>query len=182
MGATVGCLKLMFVAIWDKDCMSMIGNFLQLSTAQLEALIADPSRVSNFIYPEDEINENAIGVDKAWHGIHYLLTGDAWGGDLPLLNVILGGTEIGDDVGYGAARFLTADEVSAAAAALEDITPEVLRSRYVASELSKNEIYPEIWDDPHDDAFGYLGHWYETLRDYFVDAAAKQNAMLKYLN
>ena len=162
--------------------MSMIGNFLQLSSEELAVLIADPSSVVSFIYPEDEEREDNIDIDKAWHGIHYLLARDAWGGTLPLANVVLGGTEIGDDVGYGPAKYLTADEVKAAADALMEITPDVLRSIYVASALSNNEIYPEIWDDPADDAVGYLASWYETLRDYYIEAAAKGSAMLKYLN
>jgi hypothetical protein len=167
-----------------RECinMSMIGNFLQLSSEELAALIADPSGVQSFIYPEGEECENSIDIDKAWHGIHYLLAGDAWGGEPPLANVVLGGTEIGEDFGYGPARYLTADEVRAVANALKDITAELLRSRYVASELSKNEIYPEIWDDPDDDAVGYLASYYQTLRDYYIDAAAKKSAMLKYLN
>lgn len=126
--------------------------------------------------------EKSIDVDKAWHGIHYLLVGDAWDGEPPLANVVLGGTEIGGDVGYGSARYLTADAVQAVADALRDITPESFRARYVASELSQNDIYPEIWDDPDDDAVGYLAYWYETLRAYYLDAAAKGHAMLKYLN
>lgn len=162
--------------------MSMIGNFLQLSSGQLAAMIGDPSSVVTYINPDDEERDSGIDVDKAWHGIHYLLAGDAWGGEPPLANVVLGGTEIGEDVGYGPARYLNADEVRAAADALKDITPDVLRSRYIASELSENEIYPEIWDDPDDDAIGYLASWYETLRDYYFDAAAKNNAMLKFLN
>jgi hypothetical protein len=162
--------------------MSMIGNFLQLSPEELAALIADPSSVESFVYPGEKERENSIDIDKAWHGIHYLLAGDSWGGEPPLANVVLGGTEIGHDVGYGPARYLTADEVKAAADALKDITPDDLRSKYVASQLSDNEIYPEIWDDPDDDAAGYLMSWYATLRDYYIDAAAKQNAMLKYLN
>jgi hypothetical protein len=85
-------------------------------------------------------------------------------------------------VGYGPARYLTPDEVRAAADALNDITPDVLQSRYVASELAKNEIYPEIWDDPDDNAVEYLASYYQTLRDHYIDAAAKKSAMLKYLN
>lgn len=162
--------------------MSMIGNFLQLSPEELATLIDDPSSVVSFIYPEDEEREDNIDVDKAWHGIHYLLAGDVWGGKFPLANAVLGGTEIGDDVGYGPARYLTADEVKAVADALMEITPDVLRSKYVASALAKNEIYPEIWDDPADDAVGYLTSWYEILRDYYIEAAAKGNAMLKYVN
>jgi len=160
----------------------MIGNFLRLSSDELAALIADPSSVEDFIYPDDEERENNIDVDKAWHGIHYLLAGDAWAGEPPLANVVLGGTEIGDDVGYGPARYLTVDEVQAAADALKDIPPEKFRARYVASELSKNRIYPEIWDDADEDAIGYLTTWYETLREYYIDAATQGHAMLKYLN
>ena len=100
--------------------MSMIGNFLQVSPAELAELISDPSRVESVIYPNGEENENCIDVDKAWHGIHYLLAGDTWGGDPPLANVVLGGTAIGDDVGYGPARYLTADEVRAIGDALSD--------------------------------------------------------------
>ena len=161
--------------------MSMIGNFLRLSSDELAALVADPSSTEAFIYPNDEEHEDSIDVDKAWHGIHYLLTGDSWGGEPPLANAVLGGTEIGDDFGYGPARYLTADEVHAVAEALKDIAADAFRVRYVPSELSKNEIYPEIWDDPDDDAVGYLTTWYETLRDYYIDAAARGQAMLKYL-
>ena len=161
--------------------MSMIGNFLQLSPDELAPLVADPSRTEALIYPDDEEHENSIDVDKAWHGIHYLLTGDSWGGEPPLANAVLGGTEIGDDFGYGPARYLTADEVHAVAVALKDITPDAFRVRYVPAELTKNEIYPEIWSDPDDDAVGYLTTWYETLRDYYIDAAARGHAMLKYL-
>ena len=162
--------------------MSMIGNFLQLTSEDLTALIADPSGVELFIYPDHEEREGGLDVDKAWHGIHFLLAGEAWGGDPPLANVVLGGTEIGDDVGYGPARYLTAEQVRLVADALNGVTPDSLRAKYVGSELTKNEIYPEIWDDPDDDAAGYLVASYETLRSYYLDAAAKGHAMLKYLN
>lgn len=166
----------------NDSTMSMIGNFLQLSPDELATLIADPSTVEAFIFPEDEEHENSIDVDKAWHGIHYLLAGDSWGGEPPLGNVVLGGTEIGDDVGYGPPRYLTADEVQAAAEALKPITPQMFRARYDASKLSMNDIYPQIWDDADDDAAGYLTNWFETLREYFFDAATKGHAMIKYLS
>jgi hypothetical protein len=162
--------------------MSMIGNFLQISPKELAALIADPSLVESFIYPDGEEHQSNIDVDKAWQGIHYLLTGDSGGGEPPLANVVLGGKEIGEDVGYGPATYLTSDEVQAVAAALKNITPDELRARYDASTFLENAIYPGIWDDPEDDAIGYLTTWYDTLRSYYFDAAAKKNAMLKYIN
>ena len=51
-------------------------------------------------------------LDKAWHGIHYLLTGTAWAGAEPLNFIVCGGTEVGDiDVGYGPARVFSSNDV-----------------------------------------------------------------------
>ena len=160
--------------------MSMIGNFLQVTPAQLHALIDDPSAVMALIYPEGEEGTKSIDIDKAWHGIHFMLTGDIWGGVAPLCNVVLGGTEIGEDVGYGPAHYIGVDEVRAVAAALRDLPREELAKRFDAAAMSKNGIYPEIWDEG-EDALDYLLHWYESLRAYYLDAASKGNAMLKYL-
>jgi hypothetical protein len=161
--------------------MSMIGNFLQVTPDDLAALIKDPEGIEEFIYPEDEERENGIDVDKAWHGIHFLLTGDAWAGEAPLANVVLGGTEIGDDVGYGPARYITAEQVRVIAEAIGPITPQQLVERYNASALISNQIYPEVWVDGDADV-EYLRSWYGTLRNYYLDAALKGNAMLKYIN
>src|SRR5687767_14577361 len=44
-------------------------------------------------------------LDKAWHGIHYLLTGTAAEGGKPLDFLVSGGREVGNvDIGYGPAR------------------------------------------------------------------------------
>ena len=161
--------------------MSMIGNFLQLTPAQLQTLIDDPSTVEAFIYPDEEEADGCIDIDKAWQGIHFMLTGDQWAGEPPLCNVILGGTEIGDDVGYGPAKYITADDVRAAANALDQLPRDELAKRFDVSAMNNNDIYPGIWDEG-DDALDYLMTWYESLREYYSDAAKKGNAMLKYLN
>lgn len=162
--------------------MSMIGCFLSLNAFELEELIADPSGVADFVFPDEEENEASIDVDKAWHGIHFLLTGDAWGGSPPLADVVLGGTEIGEDIGYGPARYLTPAETKAAADAIAAISPDDFRARYDAAALSKHEIYPGIWDDPEDEALEYLAEHFESIREYFEEAATRGDAMLKYIS
>jgi hypothetical protein len=161
--------------------MSMIGNFLQVTPAQLDALVDDSSAIEALIYPGGEEARNSIDIDKAWHGIHFLLTGDAWGGDAPLCNVVLGGTEVGEDAGYGPARYISVDDVRAVADALRDLPREKLAKRFDAAAMSKDSIYPSIWDEG-EDALDYLLTFYESLRAYYFDAASKGNAMLKYLN
>src|SRR5207302_6195207 len=93
--------------------MSMIGNYLKLSDEQLEELVENPSEAEDLVYPENgDHPSDALDIDKSWHLIHFLLTGDTWGGDYPLVNVVLGGTELsGTDAGYGPFRYLVHDEV-----------------------------------------------------------------------
>ncbi len=160
--------------------MSMIGNFLQLTPAELEALIASPGDVESFIYPDDLEGERGIDVDKAWHAIHFMLTGEQHEGEPPLSDVVLGGIAIGDDVGYGPARYLTASEVSDVADALESLTRDEFGKRYDAAALTANGIYPQIWTG--EENLEYVLSWYETLRQYYLDAASRGNAMLQYLN
>src|ERR1700733_10559446 len=136
--------------------MSMIGNFRRVSMHRIEALRADPTDITSVLYPEDEATQVGsdvlLDVDKAWHGIHFLLNGEAWEGTPPL-DFIVGGQAIGDiDVGYGPARGFSADEVAAIAAALHPITAETLRARFDPAAMMAADIYPTIWDrKPEDD-------------------------------
>src|SRR5690348_17381755 len=63
-----------------------------------------------------------LELDKAWHGVHYLLCGQAEPGETILSQAVLGGTALGDDdegfSGYGPARYFTAAQVAELAQAL----------------------------------------------------------------
>jgi hypothetical protein len=124
---------------------------------------------------------SATDLDKAWHGIHYLLTGTAWEGTPPLNALVSGGRELaGVEVGYGAARTLTAAETRAFASALDMVSDADLRSRFAPAEMMRLEIYPDIWDrDPgEDDTLGYLLEYVKQLREYLVSAAAHDLGLL----
>jgi Domain of unknown function (DUF1877) len=76
------------------------------------------------------LNENGLNLEKSWHVLHYLLTGETEEAQPPLGNAILGGKEIGDDLGYGPARFLTPQQVQEVASALASMKKEDLASRF----------------------------------------------------
>ena len=118
-----------------------------------------------------------IDLDKAWHGIHYLLTGDAWGGKPPLGNAVLGGTEVGPDAGYGPARLVSVEQVAALAEALTPLTPDVFVTRFDAEALTEADIYPQIWDEG-EEVLGYLKTVYGELRDFYIGAAQRKDAVL----
>jgi hypothetical protein len=124
-------------------------------------------------------------LDKAWHGIHYLLTGTAWEGDPPLNFLVSGGRAVGDiDVGYGPARVLTSDDTRKARDALRALTDDDLRARFDPSDMIEKEIYPEIWDrtGPDDDTLGYLIEYVQILRRFLDQAVAKSLGVVVHLS
>jgi hypothetical protein len=66
--------------------MGMVACFAAVSPDMLARLQNDPESIEEYLYPDDGEGEppNYVEVDKAWHGIHYLLTGKADGGQPPL--------------------------------------------------------------------------------------------------
>ncbi|MBI2094267.1 MAG: YfbM family protein [Candidatus Omnitrophica bacterium] len=167
---------------------SMIGNFRQISPKQLQEIQKDPSTIHSLLYPEDGASDEPLvasgellDVDKAWHGLHFLLTGDPWTGKPPLAYAVLGGKEIGDDVGYGPVRFLTSEQVREASQALAVLPADELRKRFDPAQFKQADIYPEIWDE-NDEALTYLLENYLRLVQFYQNAAAKGNAVLFYLN
>lgn len=57
--------------------MGMAAYFTAISPDQLEALRADPGLVEALLFPDgdgdDDEPDNTVDVDKAWHGLHFLL-------------------------------------------------------------------------------------------------------------
>lgn len=136
--------------------------------------------VTRPLYEEVELRDDEVAttdLDKAWHGIHYLLTQTAWEGEEPLNLLISGGMLVGEiDIGYGPARAFTAAEVKAIRQALRPIDDAFLRARFHPEEMMRLGIYPEIWDrDPaDDDAFGYCAEYFGCLKA-FIETASERN-------
>jgi hypothetical protein len=161
--------------------MSMIGSFVAVTPAQLRGFLDDPDSVASFLCPDDDEPVNSIDIDKSWHGIHFLLTGETEGGQPPLSQVVLGGTEIGDDVGYGPARYLTPEQVKQVASALAALSRSQLASRFSAAAFEAADVYPQIWDEGQE-ALDYLLENYDVLVEFYRQASARGDAVLQYLN
>jgi hypothetical protein len=164
--------------------MGMIAVFRRLGDGDLARLREEPKLITDYLEEEDAPDGFGpfadLDVDKAWHAIHFLLTGTAWEGAPPLNFIAAGGTEIGDDLGYGPARGLTSGEVRRLAAALEALPRDSLLQRFDPAALTAAEIYPDIWDRPpeEDDTRAYVAEYYEQLRSFIMEAAAASEALL----
>ena len=137
--------------------------------APSERLTLDP--------PEGEEKD----LDKAWHAIHYLLTGSAWEGTPPAGFLLTGGTALDDiEVGYASPRLLTAAETRAVHGLLEKTTEADLMRRWDPAAMMQHEIYPEIWDrdGTDDDPRGYVLEYFRVLKDFVARAAAADMGMV----
>lgn len=173
--------------------MSMTVGFKTATDREIAALLERPQRILRFFElpePEPKVgllarlfggkspaaqaddwhldpDNEEFDADKAWHGIHFLLTGTAWKGEPPLHFMVRGGTEIGKiDIGYGPARGFTSKEVAAICDALEPITAETLKERCDRAAFHQHEIYPNIWDEPDDECFGYVLSYFGGLKAF----------------
>ncbi len=165
--------------------MSMIGNYRRVTPEQLAALLANPASVITFLYPEDNRRlspDEHLDVDKAWHAIHFLLNGDPWEGEQPLVNAVMGGNQLGEeDVGYGPARYLGPEEVQILAKALQEQPAHELLERFDTQRFNDAEIYPHGWSNSPEE-LEYVRDNYLRLTEYVRKAAEAGDAMLLYLN
>lgn len=163
--------------------MSMIGCFAAVAPVTLQRLKDDPTLIDGYLHPDDGDSEpaNCIDVDKAWHGIHYLLVGREEAGTEPLAWAVLGGEQVGDEMGYGPARFLQPEQVHDIAAWLPDDT--VFKSRFDPKAMEKAGIYPDgIWEGDGDGTLDFLLENYRELVAFYKSAAERGDGAILWLS
>ncbi len=123
-------------------------------------------------------------LDKAWHGVHFLLTGSAWEGDFPLGFLVVGGTQVGDlDVGYGPARVFDSTEVRQIAEALAVVSSESLVARFDPKAFVAEDIYPSMDLANIDEEYlKYLTDYFQVAKGFTSETAKRGQAMLVYIN
>ncbi len=143
--------------------------------------------VSSFVKPEFEYDKGEAkedDLDKAWHGIHFLLTGSASAGEVPL-DFLLAGTRVGDiNVGYGPAKVFRSHEVAVINEALSKITKEEFESRYDSKKMTRQYIYPhEIWDPygEEEKALAYISEYFDRLKLFISETASNNMGMIMHM-
>lgn len=163
--------------------MGLYASFRAIDEQTAESLQDDPDTVERLLGEEDEAEDPAplaiVDVDKAWHGLHFLLTSIAEstgaGEDAPLAQAILGGEPLHEDEDV---RVMTAAEVRAVAAALAVITKDQLRDAFDPEAMSAADIYPDIWVRDGEEALDYLLIHFPTLVGFYRSSAESGHAAL----
>lgn len=116
----------------------------------------------------------ALDLHKSWHALHFLLSGSAWEGSGPAATLLAGGKAVGEDLGYGPARLVSAAETAAFNRFLADQSPDDLLDRIDLNAMGAQQIYCADGDDEDADELGeFVEHYFTQLKDY-VAAAAKR--------
>ena len=120
-----------------------------------------------------------ISLDKAWHGVHYLLCGEIEPGSAIPSQAVMGGVEVGEDLGYGPARYFDADKVREIAHALSSANLEAeMIARFDPARMTSLGLYPGGWKAGDD-------HWlmneFRSLRKFYNDASAAKLAIVTSL-
>ena len=154
------------------------GFLLRLTPIKVEvAKPANPSQEP--LWPEPMLGE-MIGLEKSWHGLHFLLTGEADGGPEPACFLLSGGEDLGDDDDVQA-RLLDPSQVRAFAEHLASLTTEEVARRFDPERMTRLRIYPDvIWKRPEekDQPRGFLLDAFTELRDFTAGAAARGDAVV----
>jgi len=125
--------------------------------------------------PEDD----GIWLGKAWHLLHYLITGTEDDEEFPLAYAIMVGHPI-EGVG-GEFCWLSPEEVKEVARALGTISKEDLKKRSTKGSISK--VDPFRWPNgaTKKEREELLAD-FANLKRYYRDAARKGNAMLRLIS
>lgn len=153
-----------------------MGNPAEKEKARLE--IIRELTAAGAKLPKDGPNEDGLSLEKSWHSLHYLLTGSAQEVDSPLGNAILGGEEIGPDLGYGPARFLDTKQVQEVSSTLNKVSSDDLARRFDLKAMMAAKVYACA----DDEELELAQHYFEHLVKYYAEAAKRGDAMLLYID
>jgi hypothetical protein len=156
--------------------MGMRLSLTMVPAEELDRLSRDPSQVVPLLLnPRPGIS---LAMDKEWHGIQFLLTGEPWPASNPLGMVIFGANEIGENLGYGPARTLTVEQVKDVATKLSETSTEVLRGRYDVRAMTEEMIYPEVWEREGNAALDWLMVGFHRLVEFYKQASNRGHAVV----
>ncbi len=186
--------------------MGMVYCLRRATDAQLSTLLRQPALIERFLYdaareeavvrtglwdklassfgfkrsqlPMSVVREEGdeIDIDKSWHVLHYLLTGDAEATDSPLSLLQRPYPNIGnEDIGWGPAFAIDSASMAAFAEAVHSIELAEFRYRFDPARMSEDDIYlGNSFDAEDDEGFWYFEHWFGVLRDFAGQCARRR--------
>ncbi|MEV7678806.1 YfbM family protein [Streptomyces sp. NPDC088341] len=165
--------------------MSMIGEYLRVTAAELDRTIQNPQwalDLAEEIQDAEDVSKPTpaearhFSTYKTWDLLRFLLSRAGFPVD------VIHGEEpfTEEDWGYGAPKYLRAERVRLAAEALRTTSYDQLTAGADPAELTRAEVYPLGWDEP--ESLEWARPWFDGLTLFFEAAADADDAMLVWLD
>ncbi len=119
-----------------------------------------------------------LSIEKAWHGVHYLLCGEVEPGGALLSQAILGGAEIGEDLGYGHARYFIGSRFRDCERTQPAGAASGNAARFNPARMTQFGINPQGWKSSD---LAWLVEEFRRVRDFYSDAKARNRAVFACL-
>ncbi len=161
--------------------MSMIGYFLRADEDTTQKIRIGEG--SQFLFGNDD-SDSLLCIDKAWHAIHFIVTGCVWDipEDEPLGQLVLGGTPINDeDMGYGPARLIPKETVAQLSESLEKWDEASFRENFRMQDMISHEVYPVMSDEDEELFFEYVWENFDELKKFYKTAAQEGQNVIAFL-
>ncbi|MEV5972299.1 YfbM family protein [Streptomyces sp. NPDC051921] len=165
--------------------MSMNGEYLRVTPAELDRALEDPEWAWDLVEETQDARAEEepapaearhFTTHQTWHLLGFLLQRSGFPVD-----IVHGEESLGtDDWGYGPPRYLTPERVQLAAETLHRTSYDQLIQGVHPSDLTKAEIYPQIWDSPA--SLEWAGDLFTLLTEFFRGAASAGHAMLMWID
>jgi len=182
--------------------MGMIGNYYRANVETVSRIKTGELSLNKLIYEDDNgnfkdnywENEQYLCIEKDWHIIHFVLSGQVWDStDDPLSKVIPGfademgkimsGSKLNDeDMGYGHAVYLMPMEVQDVSYALKNVAKEWFCERFFTADMVANDIYIGANITKNDEEFEFVYSAMPHIIEFYEKAAIENQCVIFFVN
>lgn len=152
--------------------MSMVVYLRRSSPDEVARLEQNPDAVDDLFFGDD-FSVKSVNFDKAWHALHFMLTGNSGSVDAPLNLLVASDAELRgtDELGLGGYWLADPDRVQRFASALSELSDETIASRYDPVTLKAEHVYlSDVFEDEGTKVLPYVLQAMPALRSLADEA------------
>ena len=149
--------------------------FSKSQAVLIPQLATDP--VQDFFFANDDPS-NLVHFDRAWDALNMMLTGEAFGIEGPLAIFYYQGEEIGNDLGYGPARYIPSSKMKEFDAAFGKLSDDELQSRFDPAAFEAAQLYSSYLFSEDGIEVDYVMQWIPDFRRFAKHCAVTDSGAL----
>ena len=146
--------------------MGMVVYLRRASADEVARLDQEPGSIDEVLFSEGS-SDRLIDFDKAWHALHFMLTGESGVAAHPLNLLVASEEELrgADEMGFGGYWLAEPGDVHRFAASLSELSDEAIASKYDPAAMSTEHVYlSDVFEEEGAEALPYILQGLPRLR------------------